>query len=173
MPVADECITSFADKDYIDMRRAGSILGVSWQTVMRLTVSGMLEIIEYRRKYARKKVRYQSIVEFCDRLRNMYNIPDRRPPLVPPLRHRDEDLLPFPLRITMPSEEATAALGLGDDALRKLIANCCFEAYQIVPGRSQWRISRLSFCEYLEALRNGPRPRGPGSRITPYREFSV
>lgn len=153
------------------MARAGSILGVSWQSVMRLAISGVLEMIEYR-KHARRKVSYQSIVEFCDRLRNMYNIPDRRPLLVPPLRHTDEDLLPFPLRITMHSDEATAALGLGDDALRKLIANCCFEAYQIVPGRSQWRISRLSFCEYLEAL-PGPRGRGPGSRITPYREFSV
>jgi hypothetical protein len=143
----------FAEKDYVDMTRACNILGVSWQTVMRLAQSGILEMIEYRER-SWKKVRYRSIVEFCDRLRQSYSIPDRRRVLSAPyLRHRDEDLLPFPMRITMGSDEALTAMGISNRrAIPQLIEEGRFEAYRLVIG-APWRISRPSFGEYLAGAR--------------------
>lgn len=152
-------IAAFPDKEYVDVARACSILGVKWLTVVRLAQSGFLEMIDYR-YHSWKKIRYQSIVDFCDELRRVYRIPDRRPKLSAPyLRYRDEDLLPFPMSITMFADEALAALGVANRrVLPLLVEEGRFEAYRLVVG-SPWRISRPSFAEYLKEAHSGPQSR--------------
>ena len=159
-------LPTFAGKEYVDVARTGAILGVSWRTVMRLVQRGMLEVIDHRPR-GWKKVCYGSIVDFCDRLRQHYKIPDRRPALSALyLRHRDVDLLPFPLSVTMPMSEALAAIGLADRrGLRAMIEEGLFEAYRLMdaPG-VPWRISRPSFVEWMNKVRERPAPDHPGSQ---------
>jgi hypothetical protein len=154
MPESPQFLLPFAEREYVDVARASRILGASWQTVIRLAQGGLLEMVDYRQR-AWKKIRYRSIANFCDQLRAQYSIPDRRPTLSAAfLRHRDEDLLPFPLSITMGSEEAIVAMGMvNKDILPKLIEEGRFEAYRLTIG-SPWRISRPSFTEYLESSRH-------------------
>jgi hypothetical protein len=162
MKMEGQMILPFAEREYVDVRRCGHILGVSIGTVYRL--AGMkdrggrelLFLVSYRHN-ARKRVLYSSIVHFCDYLRTKYGVTDRRPVLSNPIfRHRDEDLLPFPLSDTIYSEEALIALGYEDRRpLVRLIQEGKFEAYQIVPrGSSAWRISRSSFGAFLAATRD-------------------
>jgi len=159
-------LPTFAEKEYVDVARTEAILGVSWQTVVRLAQTGMLDLMDLRPR-GWKKVRYGSIVDFCDRLRQYYLIPDRRPALSAPyLRHRDVDLLPFPLSITMCMSEALQATGLADRrGLRALIEEGRFEAYRLMdaPG-VPWRISRPSFTEYLAEVHRNPAPDHAGSQ---------
>ena len=157
MPEPPQYLLPFAEREYVDMKRAQRILGASWMTVSRLADEGLLDIIEYRRR-GRKKVRYASIVDFCDNLRRHYQIPDRRPRLSAVyLRHRDEDLLPFRLRDTMSSEEALAAMGTANRRIiPELVEEGRFEAYRLVIG-APWRISRPSFVEYLAEVQKHSR----------------
>lgn len=155
MPESPQMFLPFAEKEYVDMARACRILGVGWETVRRLADTGQVDLIEYRER-GWKRIRYQSLIDFCERLRREYGIPDRRPHLSAPyLRHRDEDLLPFPLADTMYSEEATSALGVSKNVLAHLIEEGRFEAYRMVLSGgeavkgSPWRISRASFGQYL------------------------
>ncbi len=166
MTDSPQFVLPFAEKEYVDVARTEAILGVSWQTVVRLAQTGMLDLIDLRPR-GWKKVRYGSIVDFCDRLRELYRIPDRRPTLSAPyLRHRDVDLLPFPLTATMCMTEALAATGLADRrGLRALMEEGCFEAYRLMdaPG-VPWRISRPSFVEWMKKVRSQPAPDHPGSQ---------
>ena len=113
---SEQLILPFAEREYVNVPRTARILGVGITTVYRFaepTDSAgrpLLTLVGYR-PHARKRVLYSSIVRFCDSLRARYGIEDRRPKLDHPMfRHRDEDLLPFPLRIRY-SAEALAALG--------------------------------------------------------------
>lgn len=160
----DQLILPFAEKEYVDVSRTARILGVSAATVYRMAEMkdrggrALLTLVCYRR-LARKRILYSSIVAFCDHLRQRYLIADRRPKLDHPmLRHRDEDLLPFPLSDTIYSAEALAALGYEDSRpLVHLIEEGLFEAYQILPAAektSPWRISRSSFAGFLRRERD-------------------
>jgi len=144
-------LPTFAEKDYVDMAHACRILGVSWQTVMRMAQSRMLRMVEWRTP-SRRLVHYRSIVDFCDELRRQYLIPDRRPQLAAPyLRYCDEDVLPFPLSITMDSGEALAAMGRSNrHVIQQLVEEGRFEAYRLVVG-APWRISRPSFTRFMPA----------------------
>jgi len=151
----------FAEKEYIDTPRCCRILGVNETVARRLAESGLIDLIEHRPR-SRKKIRYQSVVEFCDRLRKDYGIPDTRPPLVPPYRHRDADMLPFPLADTIGSVEATTLNGCGFYTLTRLIDEGQIVAYQLVRGASSpWRISResvkLHMDRVLRGVTGGPR----------------
>jgi hypothetical protein len=102
------------------------------------------------------QVHYQSLVDFCDRLREQYKIADRRPALpAPNLRHRDEDLLPFPLRDSIPPQIAMDMLGF----FRKrnpplhLIEEGHFDAYRLFP-EDRWRISRSSLEAFIDRSRH-------------------
>lgn len=169
MPQSPQFLLPFAEKEYVDGDRACLILGICRKTLARMAQSGLVEMIEYSLRGHYKRVRYLSIVEYCDQLRHRYSIPDRRPILSASfLRHRDEDLLPFPLSITMGSEEALAAMGLPSERHRSevrrlalLVEEGRFEAYQLVPG-GHWRISRPSFAAYLDRVRRAPLPQGRG-----------
>jgi hypothetical protein len=165
MAESPQFVLPFAEREYVDVTRAGVILGVSGHTVLRLARSGALEMIDYR-NLSKKKVLYSSIVAFCDRLRAHYRIPDRRPVISPHFRHRDADLLPFRLSVTMSACEAMRALGFSDRRpLLALMQEGCFEAYRI---GNVWRISRPSFVAYLEEVRAHPRTVRAGSRTGPY-----
>lgn len=97
-------------------------------------------------------VHYLSVVELCDRIRMAYNLPDRRPQ-VSVMRHRDEDLLPFPLRETIGAQTALRTLGLGQlEEVLRLIEQGRFEAYRLAPD-APWRISRPSLLTYIEYTR--------------------
>jgi len=148
----NQLLLPFAEKEYIDTARAAKILGVTDVTVLSLYNAGYIEVIDYAPR-KRKRVRYQSIVDFCDRLRKQYSIADRRPPLSNPiLRHRDSDLLPFPLEDTITIEEVCEILGYSSPtAVRQMIEEGRFEAYQFFPG-SPWRISKTSLAAYLERV---------------------
>lgn len=151
-----ELVPDFAEKEYVDVRRAAHIFGVGISTVYRMTEPGYragraaIELVSYRRQ-ARKRVLYSSIVAFCDFLRAEYGIDDRRPELDHPmLRHRDEDLLPFPLSDTIYSAEALKALGYEDRRpLVYIIEEGRFDAYRL-SAEYTWRISRSSFIRFLK-----------------------
>jgi excisionase family DNA binding protein len=121
--------------------------------VLSFYAAGYIEMIDYA-KHKRKRVRYQSIVDFCDELRKRYCITDRRPPLANPLlRHRDADLLPFPIEDTLNIEQTAEILGYSSPTpVRLMIEEGRFEAYQFFPG-SPWRVSKTSLAAYLERVR--------------------
>lgn len=156
---APESICPFVEREYVDVPRTARILGVSFSTVYRLTQRrdagehAFLELVSYRPQ-AHKRVLYSSIVRFCDAVRSEYGIEDRRPKLDHPrFRHRDEDLLPFPLSDTIYSAETLAALGYEDRrVLVHLIEEGRFDAYKLIP-ESTWRISRSSFKAFLGRTR--------------------
>jgi len=153
-------VAPFSEREYVNVPRAASILGVSFGTIYRLAESRdcggwpPLTLVSYRRG-ARKRVLYSSIVHFCDILRQRHCIADRRPALDHPMfRHRDEDLLPFPLSDTIYSAEALAALGYEDRRpLTRLTEEGKFEAYQLW-RESKWRISRRSFELFLAKVKS-------------------
>lgn len=159
MPESPQILLPFAEREYIDVQRCCRILGVNETIVRRLAESGLIKLIDYRRR-SRKKVHYLSVVDFCDSLRARYGIPDTRPPLVPPYRYRDEELLPFPLSDTIRSEEALNALSCSYYTLSHLIEEGQITAYRLV-HENPWRISRSSVAAYrsrvLEGVSSGPR----------------
>jgi hypothetical protein len=152
-----QLLLPFAEKEYIDLARAARILGVTDSTVMVLFSRGLIEIIDYA-PHKRKRVRYQSIVDFCDSLRTRYAIRDRRPALDNPiLRHCDDDLLPFPVGDTIVIEQVAEILGYSSvTPVRLMIEEGRFEAYQFYRS-SPWRISRISLGEYLQRVRERSR----------------
>ena len=97
----NQLLLPFAEREYVDMPRACRILGASWTAVVGMAASGYLRLVDYRRN-GHKRVHYATLVEHCNRLREEYAIPDRRPALACELlRYRDEDILPFALRDTI------------------------------------------------------------------------
>lgn len=66
------------------------------------------------------------------------------------LRHRDEDILPFPLSDTIYSAEVLSALGYEDRRpLVNLIEEGRFDGYRL-SAEYMWRISRSSFLRFLK-----------------------
>lgn len=166
-PAPDACssdLPPFPEKEYVDMARAARILGVTDSTVSVLFKKGLIGIIDYA-PHKRKRVRYQSIVEFCDQLRQRYAIADRRPPLGSSVsRHKDSNLLPFPIQDTIGIEQAAKILGYGSvTPVRLMIEEGRFEAYQFYPS-SPWRISKLSLATYIAATKSSVSPRISSNR---------
>lgn len=148
----DQLLLPFAEKEYVDVRRAGRILGLSPRAVLELHECGQIAIIDYaKRKW--KRVNYKSIVDLCDHLRQQFAIPDRRPPLSAAyLRYRDEDLLPFPITDTMDVSSVMEVLGYNSPVpIYLMIEEGRFESYRLSP-RSPWRISATSLAAYLEGV---------------------
>jgi Helix-turn-helix domain len=164
-PVCNQLLLPFSEKDYVDVRRAADILGLSTRAIFELYEAGQIEMIDYaKRKW--KRVRYQSIVDFCDKLRQKYAIPDRRPPLSNPMfRHRDADILPFPLEDTINVEQTMQILGyISEPPVYNMITEGRFEAYHFLPN-SPWRISRSSLANYLEGVHRAARQTNPHPSI--------
>jgi hypothetical protein len=144
----------FAEREYIDIHRTRMILGLSHSTVRELYQRGMIDILDFR-PGGRKRVRYRSVVDLCDQLRERYCVADRRPPLPNPIfRHRDEDILPFPLSDTLTVPKARDILGYASSTpIFNLCEEGAFEAYHFTAS-SPWRISRRSFTEYTRNIKN-------------------
>jgi len=113
-----------------------------------MAASGQVKLIDHGDGQP-KMVHYLSVVRLCDHIRVAHDLPDRRPQLHgASLRHRDEDLLPFPLRETIAVETALKISGLAKlEQLLLLIEQRCFEAYRLTPD-APWRISRPSLLAY-------------------------
>lgn len=150
----------FAGKRYVSVRRTARIFGVAISTVHEMLKNdfrdsrpALLAASSHRLQW--RRILYSSIVDFCDFLRVEYGIADRRPRLDRPmLRHRDEDLLPFPLADTIHSDEALRALGyVTQRPLIHMIEDRRFDAYSL-NGQRNWRISRTSFKRFLEQTRD-------------------
>jgi excisionase family DNA binding protein len=139
----------FAEREYVSVKRAASILGVSHRAVLDMYDAGLIEVIDYAFG-KRKRVRYASLVDLCDRLRRQFGIEDRRPPLSAPyLRHRDADVLPFPISDTIYVKEACDVLGYSSlRSVYNMIDEGHFEAYQFT-ANSPWRISRSSLHAFV------------------------
>jgi hypothetical protein len=114
-------------------------------------------MIDYA-KHKRKRVRYASIVDLCDALRQRYCIQDRRPALPAVFfRHRDADLLPFPLEDTLDVEHVMKILGYSSPTpIYLMIEEGRFEAYQL-SSRNPWRISGTSLASYLQGVHGNVR----------------
>lgn len=147
-----QLLLPFVERDYIDMRHACRILGAPWTMVYRLHQKGEIHVIDYRHR-AWKRVHYRSIVDYCDRLRKAFCIPDRKPALSAEfLRYRDEDILPFPIADTISMMDALTALGLTrHSSVEALIDEGQIEGYTLMEG-AKWRISRKSLLFYLERI---------------------
>ena len=103
----------FPEKQYIDMVRTSTILGVSLRRVYHLRDAGLIEAVQYR-KWARARISYDSVAALCNRLREQYAIKDRRRRRPSnSFRLRDEELLPIPLGDTIGLKETLSALGYG------------------------------------------------------------
>jgi hypothetical protein len=152
----EQFLLPFAEREYISVQRTARILGIGYSTVFDLHRARRIEMIDYRH-HAPKRVKYSSVVAFCDFLRAQYSIPDRRPPLSYSfLRHKDEELLPFPMSDTMYVKEAREYLGFDSfQSVRNLLEQAYFEGYKISPS-STWRISRTSFTAFVEKS-HGPK----------------
>jgi hypothetical protein len=150
-----QLLLPFAEREYVDTARAAKILGVSRGTVARMAASGYIQMIEFRAR-AWHRVRYQSIVDWCDKLRAQYGILDLRPPLPSPLlRYRDAELLPFPLADTLYLRHIIEPLGYSH---KQSAARLCEEgrllSYRLHPAAA-WRIHAPSFQQYLAATLSG------------------
>ena len=76
------------------------------------------------------------------------------------MRHRDEDLLPFPLCNTIGFRDVQRALGFSSiSPVLKILNEALFERYRLHPA-GPWRISMTSFAAWLERTRVGV-TRGP------------
>lgn len=161
----DQLLLPFAEREYVDVKRAAKILGISERTVLDFCtpVEGIkprLEAISYA-AHKRKRIRYQSIVDFCEALRTRYGIADRRPLLASSLfRHRDADLLPFPLEDTIDVKAVMEILGYASlTPIYMMIEEGRFEAYQLA-NLHPWRISRISLAAFIARAHGQPVPAG-------------
>lgn len=163
-PEADRSprLACFAEKAWISVDRAAAILDISVATLYRLRRLSdehgrrLIDTIDYGRG-KRQRVKYASVVRFCDRLRERYAIADRRPRLDHPMfRWKDVELLPFPPEDTISVREALAAMSYESETpVLRLCEEGAFDCYQILPHPgSRWRISRNSFSAWLEKTRN-------------------
>ena len=155
----DQLLVPFAEREFIDIKRAMRILGLSHSGVRNLYAAGQIEMIDYKPR-SRKRVRYSSILALCENLRTRFCIADRRPSLAAPwLRHRDEDLLPFPLSDTINIKRVIGILGYSSTApVCHMIEEGRFDAYRL--GGGDWRISKTSLAAYLQCVHG--RERLPG-----------
>jgi hypothetical protein len=150
-PKPDQMLLPFAEREYVSVKRAASILGVSHRVVLEMYDAGFIEMVDYA--FAkRKRVRYKSLVDLCDQLREKFGIKDRRPRLdAPYLRYRDADVLPFPMSDTIYAKEACDVLGYGSvRSVHNMIEEGHFEAYHFT-SNSPWRISRSSLYAFISA----------------------
>jgi len=154
----NQMLLPFAEREYVDMPRACRILGASWTAVVGMAASGYLRLVDYRRN-GHKRVHYATLVEHCNRLREEYAIPDRRPALACELlRYRDEDILPFALRDTIGIADAAPMLGyLAKWTATRLCEEGRFESYRLHPC-APWRISLSSLRLYIHGAVTGEPP---------------
>lgn len=138
----------------IDMKRACQILGANPKTVTKMLENQMIRGYRHIASNAPWHIDYDSVVEYCDNLRILYCIRDARPRLAGRARHRDREILPFPLDETIYMDEARKRLDLTTVAVIHLIQAGALVGYQIIFEQMgcPWRIHAPSLERYLASL---------------------
>src|ERR1039458_922500 len=85
----------------VDIARVAGIFGVTVASARGMAEDGLFPGSYKVSVLTPWRINYDSVVAYCDRLRLEYRISARMAPLAPGRRHRDEDLLPFPLTETI------------------------------------------------------------------------
>ena len=155
----------------IDAPRLRRILGVSKATAHRMITQKCFNA-ERVPGGARWLIEYNSVVTYCDSLRLKYNISDRvLGPAPKGRRHRDADVLPFPLTETIGVPDVTRVLDCTDAVVMCLLDEGALIGYQLLAGRRScpWRIYEPSLARYIASLHTASNtvsrsPRGSSSR---------
>jgi excisionase family DNA binding protein len=138
----------------IDVRRAARILGVSKGTVGTMLKNELLRC--YRVGSDKTwRILYDSVIGYCNLLRVHYRISEDRLLRKPQRgRLRDEDLLPFPLALTISAREAQDRLRIRRENVIYLIEQGDLVGYQILVDQkaSPWRIFAPSLERYIASL---------------------
>ena len=141
----------FSLKDAVSVKRTSLILGVSNNVVFRILGFGVLTSMQ-RGERGPMHIRHASLVEYCDRLRETFGLPNRRPILSNPIfRHADRDIPPFPLEMNLSVAQVMAALQLEKSRVIQMANRQQLEAYQLTPV-SPWRFYRPSVEKYIAAI---------------------
>ena len=140
----------------IDAVRTRSILDVSHRTMTLLLDTGEIRGYHAPGKPKHWRIEYDSVVEYCDKLRVHYHISDTRAPRKTGRhnRRRDSELLPFPKDETTSVSEVAKVLSVCSTSVVSLIQDGTLTAYQIVIDQRgcPWRIWEPSFERYLITL---------------------
>ncbi|HEY4358232.1 MAG TPA: helix-turn-helix domain-containing protein [Acidobacteriaceae bacterium] len=146
----------FERNQEVDMKRAARILHVDERTVRRMIARGMIRAYKPRKR-STFRIEYASLLEHCDRLREINHIAPRRHV---GKRIPDDAILPFPWKETIMISEVARHLDIDIEAAADLIADGELVAYQMHPfAHGPWRVHRPSFVKYLHKLRRQAAPR--------------
>ena len=144
-------VMPFAERDEVETSRVMRILGVSRKEVLMMLKAGDLEFMR-RQPRGYCYISYASLVRYCDALRVKYAIGDNRPKRDGIFgRHKDVDLLPFPLTDTMGVGDVARVLNCTERNVREMCEAGVLLSYKLEDGL-RWRISMRSFHEYIARL---------------------
>jgi excisionase family DNA binding protein len=145
----------FQKTQEIDVERVRKILGVSKQTIRRMLDNKLIRAYRAEDKWGSWRIEYSSVVEYCNKLRVLHAISDKRVGLGGSRRrYRDHELLPFPLDQTVYVAEVQERLECSATAITHLIDSGKLVGYQVLfetPG-CPWRIHAPSVDKYLASL---------------------
>jgi excisionase family DNA binding protein len=156
----------FQKTQEIDVERARKILGISKQTMRRMLENHLIRAYRAKDKRGTWRIEYSSVVEYCDKLRVQHCISANRVSLAGTRRrHRDRELLPFPLDETVYVTEVQERLECGATAVTHLIESGSLVGYQVLFETTgcPWRIHAPSVEQYLRSL-HAMAGKGPSSR---------
>lgn len=145
----------FQKSQEIDVERARKILGVSQMTMLRMLRNKLIRAYRTGNKRGTWSIDYNSIVEYCDRIRVLHCISTQRVGLSGSRRrYRDRELLPFPLDETVYIAEVQERLQCGATAVTHLIERGSLVGYQVLfeTNGCPWRIHAPSVDKYLASL---------------------
>jgi hypothetical protein len=138
----------------IDTQRVAKILDISHSAAKRMARQKLLRAYKLSDASA-WRIEYASVVEYCDQICLHYCIPRQRASVLPKgRRHRDADILPFPLDETIGVQEVRAALDCNDLIVSNLIEEGKLVAYKIFPKMRAcpWRIHAPSLGRHIASL---------------------
>ena len=146
----------------IDIPRLASIFGITLASARNMAKDGLFPGSYKVSDLTPWRINYDSVVAYCNSLRLQYRISPRLVPLAPARRHRDEDLLPFPLKDTIYVLEVCTTLDCSRDTVSHLLDTGAIVGYRVrsqdVTG-NRWRIYRLSLEQYMATLRSSAQSR--------------
>ena len=140
--LAPKLVLPFQRSEEVDINRVARILGVNRTTVCRMLEAGVIH--NFRIGRGRPRIEYNSVVEYCDRLRVEYRISSRAVLPLKGRRHRDRDLLPFPLDETIGVSDVRAMLDCPRETVQFLIEEGTLIGYKLSDSGSPWRIWKRS-----------------------------
>jgi hypothetical protein len=139
----------------IDIARVANIFGITVASARNMAEDHLFPGSYKVSSLTPWRINYDAVVAYCNNLRLQYRISSRLPPLGKGRRHRDEDLLPFPLAETISGREVSEALECSRDTVSHLLDSGGLIGYRVraqdVRG-NPWRIWRLSLERYIASL---------------------